>query len=99
MKKNNLWRKWFISAYTLRRNHNVLLYDSSRKVPKTDVGTRRRCTTAAIDLTIMELGGMWKALAFCTKKAVEHCSCSLMNHPSKSLEDSAESNRLEAQLK
>lgn len=88
----------FISAYTLRRDHKVLLYDSNIKVTKTDVGTRR-CTNAAIDLTIMDLGGMWKALAFCTKKAVEHCSFSLMNHPSKSLENSTESNRLEAQLK
>lgn len=42
----------------------------------------------------MYFEGMWKALAFFIRKAVEHSKWSLMKHPIWHLEDSVKSNRL-----
>ena len=55
---------------------------SNRTATKTEVGT-------VIGLTMLFVGGLWKALGLWTRKAAECFKQSLVSHPSRKVEDSS----------
>lgn len=59
---------------------------NSNIVNRTEVGTR---SIDVMCLTMLPFGGIWKTLGLCSRKVAEAVNQVVMNHPSRSMENSS----------
>lgn len=71
-----------------------MFYYSNEEVTNTEVSTREWATVVT-NLTMLGLGGMGKTLGLWTRKAVESCKQSLMDHDSWILDNSSIDNHVD----